>query len=226
MMDAPDNKLTYLTKHEFFQDFTSLELGKIDRQTTMFTCEPGRVFYQAGETGEVLFILKEGTVQLYRLTPEGRKLIVATLTEGTVFGELSLIGQGMHDTFAEAVTPARICVMSRVDVEELLRKKPQMALRLLGVLGERLRAAERQLEQIAFASVPSRLAAQLLELAGEGNCVQGFTHQDLAEMVGSYRETVTLALNQFKIAGLIEIGRKQITITDHEGLQMLADNPE
>ncbi len=223
-MSTRDEKLYYLTKHEFFQDFNRLEMWNIDRQTTMFTCVPGRVFYQAGETGEVLFILKEGTVQLYRLTPEGRKLVVATLTDGSVFGEISLIGQGMHDTFAEATTPARLCVMSRVDVEALLRKKPRMALRLLKVMSERLQAAERQLEQIAFASVPSRLATQLLQLAGEGNRVKGFTHQDLAEMIGTYRETATLALNEFKAEGLIEIGRKQITILDRPGLQMLAEN--
>ncbi len=223
-MSTQHEKLYYLTKHEFFNDFNRLEIWSLDRQTTMFTCEPGRAFYQTGETGEVLFILKEGTVNLFRLTPEGRKLIVATLTDGSVFGEMSLIGQGMHDTFAEAVTPARICVMSRVDVEALLRKKPQMALRLLAVMGERLQAAERQLEQIAFASVPSRLATQLLQLAGEGNRVAGFTHQDLAEMVGTYRETATLALNEFKTEGLVEIGRKQITILDRAGLQALAEN--
>lgn len=224
MMTTQDEKLYHLTKHEFFQDFTRLEMWSIDRQTTMFTCEPGRVFYQAGETGEVLFILKEGTVQLYRLTPEGRKLIVATLSGGSVFGEMSLIGQGMHNTFAEAMTPARICVMSRVDVEALLRKKPQMALRLLDVVGQRLRAAEQQLEQIAFSSIPSRLATQLLHLAGSGDLVDGFTHQDLAEMVGTYRETATLALNEFKGEGLITIGRKQITILDRNRLAQIAQN--
>jgi CRP/FNR family transcriptional regulator, cyclic AMP receptor protein len=222
-MSKQSEKLQHLTKHEFFQDFNRLEMWYIDRQTTMFTCDAGRVFYEAGETGEVLFILKEGTVQLYRLTPEGRKLIVATLNGGSVFGEMSLVGQGMHETYAEAVTPARICVMSRVDVEAMLRKKPQMALRLLAVMGERLQAAERQLESIAFASVSSRLAAQLLQLAGENNEVQGFTHQDLAEMVGTYRETATLTLNEFKQGGLIEIGRKQVTIQDRAGLQEIAE---
>lgn len=223
-MSTQDEKLYYLTKHEFFQDFNRLEMWNVERQTTMFTCEPGRVFYQSGEMGEVLFILKEGTVHLYRLTPEGRKLIVATLSDGAVFGEMSLIGQGMHDTFAEAVSPARICVMSRVDVEMLLRKKPAMALRLLGVMGERLQAAERQLEQMAFGSVPSRLASQLLQLSGGRDEVEGFTHQELAEMVGTYRETATQALNTFKSQGLIEIGRKKIRILDRAGLQQHAED--
>lgn len=221
-MAVQDEKLYYLSKHEFFRDFNRLEMWSINRQATMFTCDPGRIFYSAGDSGEVLFILKQGTVQLYRLTPEGRKLVVATLSDGTVFGEMGLIGQGMHETFAEAVTPARICVMSRTDVEALLSKKPQMALRLLNVMGERLRAAEQQLEQLAFGSVPSRLASQLLQLAGDGDQIQGFSHQELAEMVGTYRETATLALNQFKADGLITIGRKQIGILDRPGLQRVA----
>lgn len=221
MVPPETEKLRYLTEHEFFQDFNRLEMWNIQRKTTMFTCEPGRLFYSAGDSGEVLFILKEGTVHLYRLTPEGRKLIVATLHKGAVFGEMSLLGQRLHNTFAEAASPARVCVMSRVDVEALLRQKPQMALRLMQSMGERLQAAERQLEQLAFSSMPGRLATLLLELA-EGDQVLGHTHQELAEMVGTYRETVTSILNEFKGQGIIEIGRKQIHILDHAALAEIA----
>ena len=62
----------------------------MDRATTMSTCEPGRVFYGPDEKGEVLFLLKKGRVQLYRLSPEGKKLVVAVLDEGAIFGEMSL----------------------------------------------------------------------------------------------------------------------------------------
>ncbi|MBA3532455.1 MAG: Crp/Fnr family transcriptional regulator [Ardenticatenales bacterium] len=214
--------MRYLLEHDFFQDFNRLEMWAIERTTTMFTCEPGRLFYSAGEIGEVLFILKEGTVHLYRLTSEGRKLIVATLTKGAVFGEMSLIGQGMHNTFAEVVRPARVCVMSRGDVETLLRQKPQMALRLMSIMGQRLQAAERQLEQLAFNRIPARLATLILALGEEGNEVRGHTHQELADMLGTYRETATLILNEFKGQGLIEIGRKQIHILDRPGLAAIA----
>lgn len=218
MVAMQGEKLRYLTKHEFFKDFTPSEMREVEEQTTMFTCPAGRMFYQAGDTGELLFILKEGTVHLYRLTPEGRKLIVGTLHAGTVFGVMSLVGQGMHNTFAEAVTPALICVMSRIDVESLLRRKPQMALRLMEIIGRRLQLAEQQLERLAFDSVPNRLATQLLDLSANGSDVVGLTHQELAEMVGTYRETATSILNDFKAHGLIELGRRQIHILDRQGL--------
>ena len=225
-MVKKNQKLRYLSEHELFQDFTLSEMKQMERKTTMFTCKPGRTFYNAGDTGEVLFILKEGAVHLYRLTPEGRKLIVTTLQAGSIFGEMSLIGQRMYDTFAEAATPARICVMSRVDVMKLMLQKPQLALRLMGMMGKRLMGTERQLEQIAFSSVPSRLASKLLELSADKDEIKGFTHQEFADMIGTYRETVTASLNEFKGQGLIQIGRKRVTILNREGLENLTTSYE
>jgi CRP-like cAMP-binding protein len=104
------------------------------------------------ESGEVLFLLKKGRVQLYRLSPGGKKLVVATLGPGAIFGEMSLVGQGMHNTFAEAVDDCMLCVMSRADVERLMREKPEVAFRFAEALGDRLSQVEERLEEIAFKS--------------------------------------------------------------------------
>lgn len=216
-----DLKLQALSKIEVFQDLTEDEVAEIDRQTTMTTCEPGRVFYAPEETGEVLFLLKKGRVQLYRLSPEGKKLVVAVLEPGSFFGEMSLVGQGMHNTFAEAIDDCLICVMSRLDVERMLTSKPKVAIRFMEAMAQRLQTAEAQLEDLAFKSIPTRLAALLLRLARRedgGQRVDGFTHQELAEMLGTYRETATQTLNDFKERGWIEIGRKRIELLDPEGL--------
>src|SRR5919201_6278636 len=123
-----------------------------------------------GETGDALFILKQGRVQLYRLSPEGKKLIIDVLEPGTVFGEMAVIGQGMYETFAEALEPGLICVMSRSDVERLLQRHPQTALHLLDIVGRRLLEAQERLTEVSFLDVSSRLAAQLLHLqAKSGN---------------------------------------------------------
>ncbi|HBY92827.1 MAG TPA: cyclic nucleotide-binding protein [Chloroflexi bacterium] len=213
--------MAYLSENDLFQDFSRQEMLQMERRTTMRTCEPGRIFYQAGETAETLYILKEGTVHLYRLTPDGRKLIVATLEKGAVFGELALVGQRMHSTFAEAATNARICIMGRTEVKQLLLAKPQMALRLLKIVGERLHQTERQLEQMAFNSISRRLARKLLELSYGRHTVEGYSHQELADMIGTYRETVTATLNDFKAQRMIAVGRKHIDILDRDRLEML-----
>lgn len=217
-------KLSYLSNISIFQDLSSDELAEMDRRITMSTCEPGKIFYMPEDTGEVLFLLKKGHVQVYRLSPNGKKLIVATLGPGAIFGEMSLVGQGMHNTFAEAVDDCLLCVMSRADVERLLREKPAVAFRFLETMGRRVTELEGRLEDIAFKSIPARLAGLLLELSIQRDSLEisGYTHQDFSEMLGTYRETVTQTLNDFKADGLIAIGRKRVRLLDVEALQSLA----
>lgn len=219
-------KMKYLSELTVFQDLSPREMQELNRITTMSTVSKGRVFYRPEEPGEVMFILKEGRVQLYRISPEGKKLVIATLGSHTLFGEMALLGTKMHNTFAEAVDDCLICVMSRTDLERLILNKPQVALRILEITGKRLREAEERLENMAFKGIPARLASLLLRLSEEqeSNVITGLTHQDLAESVGTYRETATQVLNDLKSQGLIEIGRKRITILNMDGLEDVAEN--
>lgn len=221
-MDS-DQKMRHLQMVDVFRGLSKAEMAEMDRTTTMSTCRRGRIFYQPDDASEVLFILKKGRVQLYRLSPEGKKLIVTTLGAGTIFGEMAIIGQGMHNNFAEAVEDCLLCVMSRHDVERLILSKPDVALRFMQVMADRLKRAETQLGDMAFKSIPARLASLLLHLREEhGDHICGYTHQDLAEAVGTYRETATQILNEFKAGHIIEIGRKRIDVLDPDGLEELA----
>ena len=226
MVEEPSNKIGYLQMVDIFQDLSPEEIEEIDRATTMSSCRRGRILYMPEDTSEVLFLLKEGRIQLYRISPDGKKLVIATVGPGAIFGEMALIGQGMHNTFAEAIDDSVLYVMGRSDVERLLLTKPNVALRIFETLGRRLSEAEVRLEVIAFKGIPARLASLLLQLAEEAgsDTVTGFTHQDLGEQIGTYRETTTQTLNTFKSSGLIEIGRKRITILDREGLERIADS--
>ncbi len=222
----PTEKLRYLSELAVFQDLSPREMQELNRVTTMSTVQRGRVFYRPEEPGEVMFILKEGRVQLYRISPEGKKLVITTLGPHTLFGEMALLGTKMHNTFAEAIDDCLICVMSRTDLERLILNKPQVALRILEITGKRLREAEERLENMAFKGIPARLASLLLRLSEEQGStdITGLTHQDLAESVGTYRETATQVLNDLKSQGLIEIGRKRITLLDLERLTEVAES--
>jgi CRP/FNR family transcriptional regulator, cyclic AMP receptor protein len=218
-------KIGFLSETDVFRDLNDEEMAELDRMTAMTTCRRGRVFYAPGETGEVLFVLKRGRVNIYRITAEGRKLVTETLGPGTIFGEMSLIGQGMRESFAEAATDCTLCVMSRADLEHVLVSYPQVALRLVEALAARLEAAEERLETLAFKGVPARLAEALLRLAGlDGVEIDGVTHQDLAELIGAYRETTTKILNEFRARGLIDLHRLRIRILDREALRHLAES--
>ncbi len=218
------SKIGYLSSQDIFRDLTQDEIDTIGRLTTMTTCTHGKVFYQPEDRSEVLFLLKKGRVQLYRLSPGGKKIVTGVIEAGSFFGEMAILGQGMHRTFAEAVDDCVLCVMSRSDVERYLLSHPKIAVRLAEALGKRLIETESRLEDMAFKSVPARLASLLLRLAHNGSdVVEGHTHQDLAEAIGSYRETVTQTLNEFKHDGLIEIERKAITLLDRERLERVAN---
>ena len=226
MVAQPDEKMRYLSEMAVFQDLTPREMEELNRITTMSTVARGRVFYRPEEPGEVLFILKEGRVQLYRISPEGKKLVITTLGPHTLFGEMALLGTRMHNTFAEAVDDCLICVMSRTDLERMILSKPRVALRVLEITGKRLREAEERLENMAFKGIPARLASLLMRLSEEqeSDTITGLTHQDLAESVGTYRETATQVLNDMKSQGLIEIGRKRISILDKDALWELSES--
>jgi CRP/FNR family cyclic AMP-dependent transcriptional regulator len=217
-------KVGYLKTVDIFMDLTDDELAALDGSITTIPCASGKIFYAPEDTGEGLFILKEGKVQLYRISPEGRKLVTNTLGPGTIFGEMTLIGQGMYDSFAEAIEECSVCKMDRSDLERLLLDKPMVALRILEVLGRRLLELEMRLEDIAFKTVAGRMASLLLRLMKEqGATIQGLTHQNLADDIGTHRETATQTLTRFRTQGLLDTGRKRIEIRDPEGLQLIAN---
>jgi CRP/FNR family transcriptional regulator, cyclic AMP receptor protein len=221
--EASTLKLHYLEKAELFRDLSPEDMEDIRRITTMKTCPAGRVFYSPNEQGEVLFILKTGRVQLYWMSDEGKRVVLGNVEPGTLFGEMALTGQGLYDAFAEAVEESLICVMNRRDVEKLITSKPLIAIRLLGMMGKRLRETEDRLQQSLFRDVPSRLAALLLRLRSEnGSDTIELTHEELAQRLGVYRETVTTALSHLRNERLISMARREIHLTNIPELERRA----
>lgn len=108
----------------------------------------GTVFFSPDQAAEVLFILKEGQVRLYHLSPDGKALTTAVLEPGTIFGEMALLGQRLHQSYAEALRPCLLCLMSRDDVKHLLLSDPRVATRIAEILGQRLILAEQRLSDL------------------------------------------------------------------------------
>ena len=114
--------------------------------------------------------------------------------------------------------------MSRRDVEQLIGRFPMVGVRIMQALAARLSEAEAQLEDLALKSLASRLATLILRMTSDGgDQMVGLTHSDLAERVGTSRETATQALNELKSSGLIGIGRKRIEVLDRESLEAVAE---
>jgi CRP/FNR family transcriptional regulator, cyclic AMP receptor protein len=214
--------LRYLKGTELFRDFTAAQLEPFHHTIRMETCRAGHVFYRPGETGETMFLLKEGRAQLYQVASDGRKFVFADLPPSSIFGEMTCIGQAMYECFAEATADSVICTLTHDDVQRLIVAYPQFALRLIETIGRRLMEAERQLEELAFKPVVPRLAA-FIHREARGGILDGLSHQAIGERLGVHRETVTYALNELKAAGIIEIGRRRIRLLDDSRLAEVID---
>jgi len=230
LSDTPQSRSN---TNDIFRDLPPHERARVEQGITDTTYPAGHLFHTPGELCPHLFVLRAGRVQVYKLSSEGRVLRLAVLIPPTVFGEVALSEQQENNSFAEAITE---CVVGHIPhdmLERILLDYPQVTLRLMELMGQRLHEMENKLVDIAFKSVPQRLATVLLTLAGvppAGNrpptasspTIVRYTHQQLAEMIGSYRETVTKIIGEFREAGLIRVQGDSIYLTNLGRLQQLA----
>jgi CRP-like cAMP-binding protein len=187
------------------------------------------IIYAPDEPATEFYVIKEGQVALNLLSPEGRTLTVRVVKTGDLFGHAALLSDGSYDTFAQALRPTTVTAIRRDDLEEVMRSRPALAWALMDDLGRHSQTLSRCLENVAFKSVPARLATLLLDLAQpsgreETASTGRWTHQELADMINAYRETTTKVLNQFREAKLIDVDRRGVTLLDITGLREVAQH--
>jgi CRP/FNR family transcriptional regulator len=151
------------------------------------------------------------------------------LDEGEAFGLVPMNGDDLHDAYAEAMSDCVLRVVPAADLERTAAEHPQVAMNLMRSLSQRLRSVEDRLESLAFRGVAARLAGQLLELMNRYGRVtpQGiriderFTHMQLAEMIGTSRETLTKVLNELRESGMIDVRERLVWVLDADALEHL-----
>lgn len=214
--DLPPAPVGVVADTDLFPELLTA-LGRVSGDIALVERPAGHAFYGPDDPGDEIYLLHRGRVRLYTISPEGRALTVLLLEPPSVFGEMALVEEWRHDNYAVSVTPCLVGAVRRDMLRRVLNDQPPLALRFMGVMSRRLRAVERKLADIAFKSVPQRLAAALLGLSAERRDAPPSvrsTHQQLAEMIGSHRETVTKAIGEFRAAGLIRVDEEAIYLTD------------
>lgn len=212
--------LAGLSMVEVFQVLGPQEIRKIERVASTIECRAGKLLYSPNQTGEFVFILEQGKIQLYRMSPDGRKLVTSTINPVTMFGEMALVANGLWSEFAEAVEDSTLYRLNRRHMEKLITANPRLGIRFLSWMGSRHRELEERLVEAIFAKVSHRLANLLVRMGAEHNStVLKTTHEGLAERLGVYRETVTMILNSFKREGLLLTGRGMIELRNITGLE-------
>jgi len=181
----------------------------------------GDTVYPTSQKGPMACLVRSGRVKIIRKSASEKDLDVKTVEPGTIFGDMPTLGQSMLGARAVASEPSKVTFINASDFDKLAAASPAVALNLAKQIGPRLVDAERRHEQSAFQPVTSRVASLLLKLGGGNKDVTGYTHQEMADMLGVYRETVTNGIAELKADKLIKVGRKRISLLDVPALRKM-----
>jgi CRP-like cAMP-binding protein len=183
----------------------------------------GNVVATAGDLSSKMYVLMSGKVNLVCTNNEGRRLVIAALEPGAIFGEGALNDSGDPNVFVEAAEDVSVWVIPASEARNMTIQYPILGWGLLQTYGQRLMQVENSLEDVAYKKLPERLAMLLLELGDNRNgLIKGVSHQSLADHLGTYRETVSAILRDFKRQELVELGYRRINIVDAETLRDIA----
>lgn len=225
------DKIWYLKRINIFEDAGDSCLQRIDKYAIHKYLKKKEPIYLPGDKSDKVYLLKEGRVKVSKLSEDGREMTLEILEPGEIFGESAIFNDDdRRTTMAEALDDAMVCIMYQNEFEEILKRQPDLAMKFTREIGSKSREMESKLEDMVFRNVPARLAHLLLKLEKKhGKKLPSgikldvtLTHLEIANLIGSTRETTTTTLNNLKDEGLINVKNRNIYITDKEGLRELA----
>lgn len=224
-----DQKYWYLKNCDLFSRLSSSQIAHIESCSVAKNYDRGGVVYLPSDRNDSVALLARGRVRIYHLTQEGKQAVLAIMDPGEMFGELSLMSDGHRDEFAEAMDKSTVILIPREEILGLMAEYPDVALGVSRLMGFRRQRVERRLKSLLFRSNRERLVHLLLELASKygEQAEEGIrigiklSHQELANIIGSTRETVTVLLGELQSEGSLLIRRRQLILTK---LNRLADS--
>lgn len=209
-----------LRRIPLFSSLKSEDLEAINRVSIVKRFRKDHLILLEDEEGDTLFIIIKGKVKVTSISGLGKEVILSILSDGDFFGDMSLLDGKPRSASVIALDDSDIRLIRRSDFLKLLEKHPRIPLKLLEELTSRLRKADERIESLALLDVTGRVAGILLQLANERGVTTPHgifiksrpTHQELANMVGTTRETVTRVLKQLEQKQYIEMTGKDVTI--------------
>ena len=222
-MANTESKLWHLEQVNLLKELSPDELQKVSDATTMKVEKKGKYIYFPQEPSQVIFFLKAGRVKIGSYSDDGKEIIKTIVHPGEVFGEMGIVGQENRKDFAMAMDDeVRICAITVEEIKEMMSQIPHLSFAVTKVIGERLIKVERKLESMVFKDVRTRLLEFLKDTASDHGKQIGhevliqhnLTHQDIANLIATSRQTVTTILNDLKEQDLIYMERNKVLIRD------------
>jgi CRP-like cAMP-binding protein len=223
------SKLWYLENFGMLKALSKEEKEKLDRMAVMRHAPKKQVLYFPTDSSNSIYMLKSGKVKISRISADGKEIILTILGPGEVFGELGITGQQEREEIAEVTDDAIICVVDIQDLQKMMKENPKFNTEILKFIGFRLKRVQSRLESLIFKNAEQRIRSLLRELAedhgrtiaGDENQREvklGLTHEDIAKLTATSRQTVTTQFNELEKEGVIKYDRKRIYIKDLQRL--------
>lgn len=225
---AQQSKLWYLENFNLFDGLSKEMMMEVGERTTMLNAKKGQFIYFPEDPSKSIFFLKRGRIKIGQTSEGGRETLKVILHPGEVFGELALTGEEKRGDFAQALeNDVLICAMGIEDLEEMMGRNPSLGIKITKLIGFRLKKIERKLNDLIFKDARTRIIDFIREMGEEHGRPAGdevlikhsLTHQDIANLTASSRQTVTTLLNELREKNIINFERKRILVRDMSKLQ-------
>ncbi|MGA9859361.1 MAG: Crp/Fnr family transcriptional regulator [Solirubrobacteraceae bacterium] len=227
MAATSQETIALLASVPVFSTLGEEDLEQVAAVTVPRSFATGEIVFREGDRSDTCYVVRHGRVRAVRKHSDGRIITLATFGAGDFFGELALFEDERRSATIEALADTEAAAILGGDMRRLLRAHPDIAVKLLGALGRRLRETNERLTRQSFQTVQSRVAAALAELvaaaraqgAGDGDVLITATQTDLAQLAGSSRESASRFLAVLERAGVITQGRGKLVVHDPARLE-------
>ena len=234
MAGSKANRAAALKMASLFAGLSEKDLKLIAERAVPHSAKAGEVIFTEGEPCEGLYVVESGAVKIFKISPSGREQVLTVEGAGGSVAELPVFDGGDYPASAAALSDSQLLFVSKKDFQALCLERPQVALKVLKVVGSRLRKLVGIIEELSFTTVRHRLAALLLRLAerrgqrtprGVEFTLRG-SNQELAAHIGTVRELVSRNLSRLKAEGLVKLEGKTVIVPDLQALKADVERSE
>lgn len=226
---GPEEKTRLLRSVNLLEPLSQGEIEDLGRRLPEMSLKRGEVLYTPIHQSRMLFLLLRGRVRIYKVAA-GREITLGVVGGGEMFGEAALASRRRQGAYAQAMEASDIGLMSIDHLYRLVRERPEVSIKAMELLSERISFCKDRMADLGLKEVPARLAALVLHLCASEGVVTGegykiptrYTHQQLGEMVGAKRVATTRALGKLTKIGAVELKRRHIYVRDVKALERAA----
>ncbi len=219
------SKVQILRNSSIFSGLNDEELGELADLSIEYSFMPNEFVFWDGDAPEWFYMVAEGKVKALKHSSLGKEFIIAFFGPGEMFGEVAVFENKPYPASAQAVAETKVLGIRRKDFLSFLSSRPEVVLKIVSVLGGRLRDAQGRLRDLAGERVEQRLARILFMLSAKLGTTLPFTRQEIADMAGTTTETAIRVMSHLKDRGIIRSVRGEVVVLNEEKLRLLSEGP-